>query len=81
MGLDALGSVAYGPEAALMVLLPLGAAGLGQLGPITAVILVVLAVLSLSYWQTIAAYPSNGGSYTVAKENLGAMRSSSPRPY
>jgi len=53
MGLDGLGSAAYGPEAALTVLVPLGAAGLGAAGPITWVILVL------------------GGSYTVAKENLG----------
>jgi amino acid transporter len=71
MGLDGLGSAAYGPEAALTVLAPLGAAGLGAIGPITAVILVLLAMLFLSYWQTITAYPTNGGSYTVAKENLG----------
>jgi len=71
MGLDGLGSAAYGPEAALTVLVPLGAAGLGAVGPITWVILVLLAVLFLSYWQTITAYPSNGGSYTVARENLG----------
>ncbi len=71
MGLDGLGSASYGPEAALTVLAPIGAAGLGAIGPITAVILVLLAVLYFSYWQTITAYPSNGGSYTVAKENLG----------
>lgn len=50
MGLDGLGSSAYGPEAALAV----------------------LAVLSASYWQTIRAYPSSGGAYTVARENLGS---------
>ncbi len=71
MGLDGLGSASYGPEAALTVLAPIGAAGLGAIGPITAVILVLLAILYFSYWQTITAYPSNGGSYTVAKENLG----------
>jgi amino acid transporter len=71
MGLDGLGSAAYGPEAALTVLVPLGAAGLGAVGPITWVILALLAILFLSYWQTITAYPSNGGSYTVARENLG----------
>jgi amino acid transporter len=71
MGLDGLGSAAYGPEAALTVLVPLGAAGLGAVRPITWVILVLLAILFLSYWQTITAYPSNGGSYTVARENLG----------
>jgi amino acid transporter len=71
MGLDALTSSAYGPEAALTILLPLGAAGLRYIGPITAIILVLLAMLYFSYRQTIAAYPVNGGSYTVAKENLG----------
>ena len=71
MGLDGLGSAAYGPEAALTVLAPLGAAGLGSIGPITTAILVLLGILFLSYWQTIQAYPSNGGSYTVARENLG----------
>jgi len=72
LGLDALASSAYGPEAALTILLPLGAAGLAQIGPIMVAILVLLAILCLSYWQTIAAYPTNGGSYTVARENLGA---------
>src|SRR4051794_34131970 len=71
MGLDGLTSSAYGPEAALTILLPLGAAGLSYIGPITAVIPILLAMLYFSYRQTIAAYPVNGGSYTVAKENLG----------
>ncbi|MDB5828373.1 MAG: ydaO [Variovorax sp.] len=71
MGLDGLGSSAYGPEAALTVLIPLGAAGTGYVEPITAVIVVLLAILYLSYRQTIRAYPSNGGAYTVAKANLG----------
>ena len=71
MGLDGLTSSAYGPEAALTILLPLGAVGLRYIGPITLVILALLAMLYLSYRQTIAAYPVNGGSYTVARENLG----------
>ena len=71
MGLDGLGSAAYGPEAALTILLPLGAAGAGVLQPITWAVLALLGILFLSYWQTITAYPSNGGSYTVARENLG----------
>src|SRR3954471_18001011 len=71
MGLDRLTSSAYGPEAALTILLPLGAVGLQYIGPITIVILALLAMLYFSYRQTIAAYPVNGGSYTVAKENLG----------
>jgi amino acid transporter len=71
MGLDALSSAAYGPEAALTILLPLGVAGLTQVVPITIAILVLLFILFFSYWQTIEAYPTNGGSYTVASDNLG----------
>jgi amino acid transporter len=71
MGLDGLGSAAYGPEAALTILAATGAAGLGHIGPITWVILILLVILCFSYWQTIAAYPNNGGSYIVAKDNLG----------
>jgi amino acid transporter len=71
LGLDALGSAAYGPEAALTLLIPLGAAGIGAIGPISALILVLLLIVYLSYWQTIGAYPHGGGSYTVARENLG----------
>ena len=71
LGLDALSSSAYGPEAALTILLPLGALGLAYIGPIILVILALLTILYFSYRQTIAAYPGGGGSYTVAKENLG----------
>jgi amino acid transporter len=71
IGLDGLASSSYGPEATLMVLMPLGAAGLMYIGPVILVILVLLAILYVSYRQTIAAYPTGGGSYTVAKENLG----------
>jgi amino acid transporter len=71
LGLDALGSAAYGPEAALTLLIPLGAAGLGYIGPISALIIILLLVVYFSYRQTIAAYPHGGGSYTVARENLG----------
>lgn len=73
LGLDAMGSAAYGPEAALTVLIPLGAAGLGYVGPILAVITAVLLIVYFSYRQTIAAYPGGGGSYTVAKANLGKL--------
>lgn len=71
MGLDGLGSAAYGPEAMLAVLAVAGAASLTAVEPITWAILVLLLILFVSYWQTIAAYPHNGGSYTVARENLG----------
>jgi amino acid transporter len=70
-GLDALSSAAYGPEAALTILMPLGAAGLAYALPIMGAIIVVLALVYLSYRQTIAAYPEGAGSYTVAHENLG----------
>ena len=73
LGLDALGSSAYGPEAALTLLIPLGAAGLGFIGPISALIIALLFVVYFSYRQTIPAYPHGGGSYTVAKENLGTI--------
>ncbi len=72
IGLDGLSSSAYGPEAALRILLPVGAVGLVYIGPITIAIMLVLAILYVSYWQTIEAYPTNGGSYIVVKENLGA---------
>ena len=71
-GLDALSSAAYGPEAALTLLIPLGAAGVAYILPITGSIIVLLAILYFSYRQTIAAYPNGGGSYTVARENIGA---------
>jgi amino acid transporter len=71
LGLDALGSAAYGPEAALTLLIPLGAAGPAYIGPISTLIIVLLLVVYFSYRQTIEAYPHGGGSYTVAKENLG----------
>jgi amino acid transporter len=71
LGLDALGSAAYGPEAALTLLIPLGIAGLAYIGPISALIIALLLIVYFSYRQTIAAYPHGGGSYTVAKDNLG----------
>jgi amino acid transporter len=71
LGLDALGSAAYGPEAALTLLLPLGMAGPRYIGPISTLIIALLLVVYFSYRQTIQAYPHGGGSYTVAKENLG----------
>ncbi|MDX7952031.1 APC family permease [Lichenihabitans sp. Uapishka_5] len=75
MGLDGLGSSAYGPEAALTILMPLGAASLSLVEPIVALLVALLAVLYVSYRQTVAAYPSNGGAYVVARENLGETAS------
>jgi amino acid transporter len=70
-GLDALSSAAYGPEAALTILLSLGLAGVRYVVPLTGAVIVLLLIVYFSYRQTIAAYPGGGGSYTVAKENLG----------
>jgi amino acid transporter len=70
-GLDALSSAAYGPEAALTLLIPLGAAGVGYIVPVSFSIIALLTIVYFSYRQTIAAYPGGGGSYTVASENLG----------
>jgi len=71
LGLDALSSAAYGPEAAMTILLPVGAAGIGYVRPISAVIIAILLVVYVSYLQTIGAYPGGGGSFTVARRNLG----------
>jgi amino acid transporter len=70
-GLDALSSAAYGPEAALTLLIPLGMAGAAHIWPITVGIVILLGIVYFSYRQTIGAYPQGGGSYTVASENLG----------
>ena len=75
LGLDALGSASYGPEAALTVLGAAGVAGVLHLPGVIGVILLLLGILFFSYRQTIAAYADGGGSYSVAKRNLG--RSSS----
>jgi amino acid transporter len=70
-GLDGLTSAAYGPEAAMTLLIPLGIGGVEYGWRIIAAILVLLTIVYFSYRQTIAAYPGGGGSYTVATENLG----------
>jgi len=72
-GLDALSSAAYGPEAALTLLLPLGVTGVAYILPISLSIIALLTIVYFSYLQTIEAYPNGGGSYTVASENLGTM--------
>lgn len=70
-GLDALSSAAYGPEAALTLLIPLGIQGVHVIAPVSLAIIGLLIILYTSYRQTIDAYPRGGGSYTVASENLG----------
>jgi amino acid transporter len=72
-GLDALSSAAYGPEAALSLLIPLGLAGLRYVLPLSTAIIILLVIVYFSYRQTIAAYPNGGGSYTVARFNLGPL--------
>src|SRR5215469_17145286 len=71
-GLDALTSAAYGPEAAMTLLIPMGIYGLNYIVPVISAILILLVIVYFSYRQTIEAYPQGGGSYTVASENLGA---------
>jgi amino acid transporter len=72
-GLDALSSAAYGPEAALSLMIPLGMMGVHYIIPISAAIITLLVIVYFSYRQTIEAYPSGGGSYTVARFNLGSF--------
>ncbi len=70
---DPLSSVAYATEEILRVLILAGAGALGLATPIAFVIAAILAVVVFSYRQTIHAYPSGGGAYIVAKDNLGEM--------
>jgi amino acid transporter len=70
---DALSSVAYSTEAILLVLLAAGSIAIGYLVPISVGIVILLTILALSYRQTIHAYPSGGGAYIVAKDNLGTQ--------
>ncbi len=75
LSLDALSSVAYGPEAILVVLVAAGATALHYSLPITGAIVVLLAVLVVSYRQVIAAFPNGGGAYAVSKAHLGTQAS------
>jgi amino acid transporter len=71
LSLDALSSVAYGPEAMVLVLVAAGTGALRWTLPLTLVITAMLALLVVSYTQVIAAHPEGGGAYAVAKANLG----------
>jgi amino acid transporter len=71
LSLDALSSVAYGPEAIMVVLFTAGASALRFTLPITLVITAMLVLLVISYCQVITAHPDGGGSYAVSKQNLG----------
>jgi len=75
LSLDALSSVAYGPEAILVVLVTAGAAATRYSLPITGAIVVLLAALVFSYRQVIEAFPSGGGAYAVSKTHLGRVPS------
>ncbi|HUB54981.1 MAG TPA: APC family permease [Mycobacterium sp.] len=71
MSLDALSSVAYGPEAIVLGLVAAGAAAVSWTVPISLAIALLLLVLVVSYRQVIAVHPDGGGSYAVAKKELG----------
>jgi len=70
---DAMSSVAYGPEEVLIVLVAAGMPGLGLGVPIGIALALLIAVVATSYRQTVMEYPSGGGAYVVAKENLGPL--------
>jgi len=75
LSLDALSSVAYGPEAIVVVMVAAGTTGLSYTLPVTAAIVVLLVVLVISYRQVIAAFPAGGGAYAVAGRHLGTRPS------
>jgi amino acid transporter len=75
LSLDALSSVAYGPEAMMLVLVAAGTGALRFTLPLTAVITAMLVLLVVSYSQVIAAHPDGGGAYAVAKKELGRLPS------
>jgi amino acid transporter len=70
---DALSSVAYAPQETLVILAAAGTAGAAYAFPIAAVVTVLLAIVTISYQQTIHAYPNGGGAYIVARDNLGEV--------
>src|SRR5574340_1662562 len=70
---DAISSVAYATEAILITLVAAGSGNLGLTLPISFAIVGLLSIVAISYRQTIPAYPNGGGSYIVAKDNLGTM--------
>jgi amino acid transporter len=75
LSLDALSSVAYGPEAMIAVLILAGTGALTNVVPLTLVITAMLVLLVISYTQVIDAHPEGGGAYSVAKANLGRVPS------
>ena len=70
---DALSSVAYAPQETLVILAAAGTAGFQYAFPIAVAVTILLAIVTISYQQTIHAYPSGGGAYIVARDNLGEI--------
>src|SRR5919197_2593984 len=70
---DTLSSVAYATEELMLVLLGAGVAALSYRLPVALAIVALLAIVVTSYRQTVKAYPRGGGSYIVARENLGTI--------
>jgi amino acid transporter len=70
-GADALSSIAYAPQETLVILAAAGPQAFSYAFPISLIITILLTIVTISYQQTIHAYPSGGGAYTVVKENLG----------
>lgn len=72
-GADALSSIAYAPQETLVILAAAGTSAFGYAFPISLIITALLAIVTISYQQTVHAYPNGGGAYTVARDNLGVM--------
>ncbi len=72
---DALSSTAYGTEEIIRALVPAGTAGLAWSVPIAVAVVALLIVVVISYRQTVVEYPSGGGAYVVARDNLGTLPS------
>ena len=70
---DAMSSVAYGPQEMLMILAVAGTAAMVYAFPLAMGIVGLLIILTLSYEQTIHAYPGGGGAYIVSRDNLGEI--------
>ncbi|ETZ88663.1 putative membrane protein [Mycobacteroides abscessus MAB_030201_1075] len=80
LSLDALSSVAYGPEAIVLALIAGGVGAIAFTLPVAIAITVLLIVLVFSYRQVIAVHPEGGGSYAVAKKDLGRAPAWWPPP-
>lgn len=70
---DALSSTAYATQEIMMILAIAGSGALGYVFPISVAIVILMAIVSISYQQTIHAYPGGGGAYIVARDNLGEL--------